>query len=211
MRALISNIASGSSVTPLPPSPKFPPPRLPSLSPHQPLPPPSLPPSRDPACICLPTWTDQGGEMQEYCPATTYVQIYGYGAIDPWCPTYNECSRPDGQKILGDVITPWIYCTPLPPRPPLPPPPAPEVELVSKLVAFMNVSYLDTYSIQLCQAVNQYLNSTGRISYVRAQNCDSSTRLDLTLRFSSNFITTHFSLVFSSGVSSTTMAETWSR
>ena len=196
----------------IPSSPTFSSPSSLLLISLPPPPPPLPPPPRDPACTCLPTWTDQGGEMQEYCPASTYVPTYGYGAIDPWCPTYNECFRPDGQNILGDVSTPWIYCTPLPPRPPLPPPPAPELELVSKLTAFMNASNLVTYSIQLCQAVNQYLNNTGRISYVRAQNCDSSTRLYISLlKMSSNTITTHFSLVFSSDVSSATIAETWSR
>ena len=94
-----------------------------------------------------------------------------------------------------------------------PSPPAPELELEAKVTAFRNVSYsLEKYSIQLCQAVNQYLNSTGRISYVRAQNCDSSTRLNLSLLdMSTNYFTTHFYLMFSSDVSSTTMAETWFR
>lgn len=172
-------------------------------------------PTYHPPCKCLTAWIDQDGATQANCLSTmsTTINTEGNSRVsNSWCPTYNNCSNPDGQKILGGVETPWIYCTPPPPAPPAPPPPGSSIILESNLRASINPLYTNDivmFSVELCQAVNQYLNSTGRLIHCMAKNCESSTILRSQQSLSS--ITTSFYLIFREIVSSATTDEAFYR
>ena len=114
---------------------------------------------------------------------------------DSWCPTYNNCSMPDGFKAVGgQVNTPWIYCTPdqpppYPPRPPYPGPPPPSgiaLMLRSSLqqdrISFSPFYWrtIKDYTSQLCAAVNQFLKNSGRSNYVTATDCKTNSILNFT-------------------------------